>query len=522
MKTKMKTAALAALGAAAAAAIYLSPFGATAQNSMMMMAGGSDQVWDAFGGNQQAQKYSTATQITPENVKDLKRAWSIHTGDVSSGERSTTWGATPLFVNDTVYVGTPWYRIFADEPDTGKTKWVYAAGGADGPPEGQGLKSRGVAYWAAALPEAGKPCQKMVYVGTQLGELHGVDADTGKKCAGFGNNGVVNVDAWSTKNKKFKLGLIQPPAVYKDTLILGWAGLDWVYKTENPGTVFGIDARTGALKWTFNIIPPDMENVTGTANVWASISVDPETGLAFLPTSSPSPNYYGGDRLKEMPYATATVAVKAETGEVVWSRQLVHHDIWDVDTNSAPTLLDIKKDGQVIPALIQATKMGYHFVLNRNTGEPVWPIEERPYPASDVPGEVAAKTQPYVPYPEPTIPDTMNIVPSCASGRPVTSPNTVGEATMQGKPSRGSTVPGVEPTRAIVPEGGITVSTPSALMALMAWGVRFTRVVMGTPECLWCKSCGGRRTPRLTKGQSATRGRRGQGPRRPRAQETQR
>ena len=405
MKTKMKTAALVALGAAAAAALYLSPFGATAQNSMMMAAS-DNQVWDAFGGNQQAQKYSTATQITPENVKNLKRAWSIHTGDVSSGERSTTWGATPLFVNDTVYVGTPWYRIFAVEPDTGKTKWVYAAGGSDGPPQNQGLKSRGVAYWAATMPQSGQPCQKMVYVGTQNGELHGVDADSGKRCAGFGNNGVVNVDAWMTTNKKFKLGLIQPPAVYKDTLILGWAGLDWVHKTENPGTVYGIDARTGALKWTFNIIPPDMQSTTGTANVWASISVDPETGLAFLPTSSPSPNYYGGDRLKEMPYATATVAVKAETGEVVWSRQLVHHDIWDVDTNSAPTLLDIKKDGKIIPALIQATKMGFHFVLNRNTGEPVWPIEERPYPASDVKGEVAAKTQPYVPYPEPTIPDT--------------------------------------------------------------------------------------------------------------------
>ncbi len=405
MKTKMKTAALVALGAAAAAALYLSPFGATAQNSMMMAAS-DNQVWDAFGGNQQAQKYSTATQITPENVKNLKRVWSIHTGDVSSGARSTTWGATPLFVNNTVYVGTPWYRIVAVEPDTGKQKWAYSAGGADGPPENQGLKNRGAAYWAATMPEGGKACQKIVYIGTMTGELHGVDADTGKRCAGFGKNGVVDVNAWATKNAKWKIGLIQPPAVYKDTLILGWAGNDWVYKTENPGTVYGIDARTGALKWTFNIIPPDMQNTTGTANVWASISVDPETGLAFLPTSSPSPNYYGGDRLKEMPYATATVAVKAETGEVVWSRQLVHHDIWDVDTNSAPTLLDIKKDGKIIPALIQATKMGFHFVLNRNTGEPVWPIEERPYPASDVKGEVAAKTQPYVPYPEPTIPDT--------------------------------------------------------------------------------------------------------------------
>jgi len=406
--SKIKTLALGALGlAAAAAAVTLLPsITAIAQNGAVV-ASGENQTWDAFGGNQQAQKYSTATQITPDNVKDLKEAWSMHTGDVSSGARSTTWGATPIFANNTVYVGTPWYRIVAVEPDTGKTKWTYATHGGEGPPENQGLKNRGAAYWAASDPVAGQPCQKIVYIGTMTGELHGVDADSGKPCAGFGKNGVVDVNAWAPKNSKWKIGLLQPPAVYKDTLILGWAGNDWVYKTENPGTVYGIDARTGAMKWTFNIIPPDVENQTGTANVWSGISVDPETGLAFLPTSSPSPNYYGGDRLKEMPYATATVAVKAETGEVVWSRQLVHHDIWDVDTNSAPTLVDIKKDGQTIPALIQATKMGFLFVLNRNTGEPVYPIEERPYPASDVPGEVAAKTQPYVPVPEPTIGDNM-------------------------------------------------------------------------------------------------------------------
>ncbi len=239
-----------------------------------------------------------------------------------------------------------------------------------------------------------------------IGTLHAVDADTGKLCANFGNGGVLDVNQWNTINNKWKYGLIQPPAVYKDTLILGWAGLDWVFKVEDPGTVFGIDARTGKLKWTFNVIPKDMLNTTGTANVWAGISVDPDLGMVYLPVSSPSPNYYGGDRLKEMPYATSTTALNAETGEVVWSRQLLHHDIWDLDINSAPTLLDIKKDGQTIPALVQATKMGFLFVLNRKTGEPVYPIEERPYPASDVPGEVAAKTQPYVPLPVPTVADT--------------------------------------------------------------------------------------------------------------------
>ena len=392
---------LVALGAASVAAAAFLSSGGVAQ----MAGAANDQIWDAFGGNQQAQKYSTATQITPANVKDLKVAWSIHTGDVvKTGPKQTNWGATPLFVNNTVYVGTPMFRIFAVEPDTGHTKWMYDAQGSKRV-DNQGYKNRGVAYWASSTPDASQPCQKVVYLGTVEGTLHAVDADTGKRCAGFGNGGVLDVNQWSTVNAKWKIGLLQPPAVYKDTLILGWAGLDWDYKTENPGTVFGIDARTGALKWTFNIIPKEMQDQTGTANVWASMSVDPENGIVYLPVSSPSPNYYGGDRLTEMPYATSTTALKAETGEVVWSRQLIHHDIWDLDINSAPTLMDIKKDGQTIPALVQATKMGFLFVLNRLTGEPVYPIEERPFPASDVPGEVAAKTQPYVPYPEPTVGD---------------------------------------------------------------------------------------------------------------------
>src|SRR5215469_13845766 len=409
--SKIKNLTLTALGfAAAASALFVLPaHRATAQAPDT----DAPQVSDAFGGNQQAQKYSNATQITPDNVKNLKKAWELHTGDVGSGAHETTWGATPLFVNNTVYVGTPFYRIFAVEPDTGKTKWVYSSDG-NGKAENQGFKNRGVAYWAASNPEAGQPCQKMVYIGTVNGQLHGVDADTGKACAGFGNNGVVDVDAWNTINHKWKVGLIQPPAVYKDTLVLGWAGLDWVYKTENPGTVFGIDARTGKLKWTFNPIPADVQDQTGTANVWAGISVDPETGLAFLPVSSPSPNYYGGDRIKEMPLVTATVAVNAETGEVKWSRQLIHHDIWDLDINSAPTLVDIHKDGQTIPALVQANKMGLMVVLNRNTGEPVYPIVEKPYPASDVPGEQAAPTQPFVPYPAPLVAEQMPPVSTLA------------------------------------------------------------------------------------------------------------
>src|ERR1700734_1294341 len=187
--SKIKNLALYTLGiAAAAAAMLLLPgHRATAQGPN----NDPPQNWDAFGGNQQSQKYSTATQITPDNVKGLKKAWDLHTGDVGSGAHETTWGATPLFVNNTVYIGTPFYRIYAVEPDTGKVKWIYAAS-KQGGPANQGFKGRGVAYWAASAPVAGQACQKMVYIGTMDGELHGVDADTSKACAGFGTNGVVN------------------------------------------------------------------------------------------------------------------------------------------------------------------------------------------------------------------------------------------------------------------------------------------------------------------------------------------
>ncbi len=235
--------------------------------------------------------------------------------------------------------------------------------------------------------------------------LHAVDADTGKPCKGFGNGGVLDVNQWNTMNNKWPLSLLQPPTVYKNTLFLGWAGKDWAYQEAPPGNVFAVDAQTGKLKWTFNALPPDSDPRPATSNVWASMSVDPEHGIVYLPVSSPSPNYYGGDRKEKLPLATSVTALDADTGKVIWSQQLVHHDIWDYDTNSAPVLVDINKDGQTIPALIQSTKQGLLFVLNRLTGEPIYPIEEKKVGASNVPGEQASPTQPYPATPQATIPD---------------------------------------------------------------------------------------------------------------------
>lgn len=365
-----------------------------------------DGTWYTFNGDLKAQKYSPADQITAENVGKLEKAWEVHTGDVSDGSGDvpmSVWSATPLFVNDTVYVGTPFYNIVAIEPDTGKVRWRYESKALLKALTQPDMKNRGVAYWEAENPVEGQACQKRIYIGTMDAKLHAVDADTGQPCADFGQNGILDINSWNTENAAWPLSILQPPTVYKDKLFIGWAGKDWVDSIAPPGTVFAVDAKTGKLEWTFESIPAEMRAKTGTANVWASMSVDSDRNILYLPISSPSPNFYGGNRLDPIPLATSVTALDTETGNVIWSRQLVHHDIWDYDTNSAPTLIDIEKDGQKIPALVQTSKQGFLYVLNRYTGQPIYPIEERPVPASDVEGEVAAETQPFVDHPEPMV-----------------------------------------------------------------------------------------------------------------------
>jgi quinoprotein glucose dehydrogenase len=365
------------------------------------------QNWSTFNGDLMAQKYSTATAITPDNVGKLAVAWQLHTGDVSDGSGGkppSDWSATPLFVNNTIYVSTPFYRIFAIEPDSGKIKWTFDTHSVLKALTQPDLKTRGVAYWQAQNPVADQPCQKIVYIGTMDAQLFAVDADTGKPCAGFGKSGVLDINQWNSMKATWPLSVLQPPTVYKNTLFIGWAGKDWALAQAPAGDVFAVDAQTGTLKWTFDALPADVAKQTGTADVWASMSVDPDNNLVFLPVSSPSPNFYGGNRKESLPLATSVTALNADTGAVVWSRQLVHHDLWDYDTNSAPVLVDIERDGKPVPALVQSSKQGYIYVLNRLTGEPIYPIEETPVPQSDVAGEQSATTQPETATPEATVP----------------------------------------------------------------------------------------------------------------------
>ena len=393
-----------------AASAYEAPAPLLASSTMSAkeaaIAAPSGQTWDTFHGQLSAQKYSPLKQITQSNVKNLTKVWEYFSGDMSPGTpelASTVWSATPIYANETLYLGTPFYRIIALDPESGAEKWVFNTQSnleAVTQPE---LKSRGVAYWQSSQPTAGEACQKIVYLGTMDGRIFAVDADAGSPCKSFGDEGVVNVSQWNKINAKYPLSQLQPPTVVGDRLLIGWAGKDWAYAEAPPGAVFALNARTGELEWEFNPIPKDVEARTGTANVWTAMSYDEKLRLLYVPVSSPSPNYWGGNRTEPMPLATSTTALDIDTGRVVWSRQWVHHDLWDYDINSAPTLMDITVNGEQRAALIQGTKMGFLFVVDRRTGEDIWPIEQRPVPPGSVTQEVYSPTQPFPTRPAPLL-----------------------------------------------------------------------------------------------------------------------
>ncbi|GGW34598.1 glucose dehydrogenase [Gemmobacter lanyuensis] len=360
--------------------------------------------WDTFNGTLAATKFADVTTFTPETVGRLQRAWEVRTGDVSDGSGDlpeTVWSATPIYANGTLYLGTPFYRILALDPATGQERWSYDTRSTLKALTQPALKNRGVAYWESG---ADGPCEKRVYLGTMDATLHAVDADTGQPCADFGENGVLNVNQWNETNDVFPFSLLQPPTIVGDVILIGWSGKDWAYSVEPPGNLMAVSARTGELLWDTGFIPADLIPRTGTANIWSSMSADPDLGLVYVPVSSPSPNYWGGNRLEGVPLATSITAVEIATGKIAWSYQHIHHDIWDYDTPSAPTLVDLPRGGAQVPALVQTTKQGLIFVLDRRTGAPLFPVRERPVPASDAEGEVAAQTQPFVPHPPPTVP----------------------------------------------------------------------------------------------------------------------
>ena len=361
--------------------------------------------WPNYGNDPGGMRYSPLAQINRDNVAKLKVAWTFHTGDVSQGSpgrRASGFETTPIMVDGTLYLTTPFNRIIALDPETGKQRWAFDPQIDQSWQSGDGLINRGVATWLDAKRPSGKPCRRRIFEATIDARLVAIDAADGKPCSDFGQNGEVSLRDVAAFHPGW-YHMTSPPMVVGDIAIVGSA-IDDNGRAEMPsGVVRAFDVRSGALRWSWAPIARKPESATnsaasewrsGAANAWSIMSADPEAGLVFIPTGSASPDYYGGLRPGDDKWADSVVALRASTGELVWGFQLVHHNLWDYDTAAPPLLANIERDGKKTPVVIQGNKTGFLFVLDRQSGAPMFPIEERAVPQSDVPGEIAFPTQP--------------------------------------------------------------------------------------------------------------------------------
>ena len=359
--------------------------------------------WSAYGGGPGGGQYAPLDQINVDNVEDLEVAWEYRTGDVSTGDERadpTAFEANPIFANDKLYLCTAFGRVMALEPDTGNLAWMFdpqqkLAGSLFGL-----HLCRGVAYWQDESSPTNSSCAKRIFLGTVDARVFAVDADTGRVCEDFGDEGEIRLDEFDYVNPG-TVGISSPPAVIGDRIVVGGVISSYsAVKTPN-GIVRAFDARSGEEVWHWNPVPEHLRTRVGGINVWPPMSVDKERGLVFLPTGSATVDPYGVHRTDKLPYANALVAMDAMTGEPLWHFQILRHDLWDYDLPAQPIVVDITRYGKRIEAVIQFTKTGLMFAFHREDGRPVFPIDERPVPASDIPGEASAPTQPHplVPIP---------------------------------------------------------------------------------------------------------------------------
>ncbi|PYU04812.1 MAG: pyrroloquinoline quinone-dependent dehydrogenase [Acidobacteria bacterium] len=381
--------------------------------------------WPNYGNDPGGMRYSALTQINRDNVSKLRVAWIFHTGDVSDGSggrKRSGFEATPILVDGSLYFTTPFNRVIALDPETGKQRWAYDPEIDKTLDYGDGLVNRGVSTWLDSARLADQQCHRRVYEATQDARLISLDALTGKPCLDFGDSGQVSL----RDVPGYRAGwyhMTSPPAVIGDLIVVGSAINDNQLATMPSGVVRAFDVRSGALRWSWDPIPnaspssrskdttgsdpaakADQENVeqrTGAANAWSIMAVDPQRDLIFVPTGSASPDYFGGLRRGDNKWANSVVALHAKTGTIAWGFQLVHHDLWDYDSAPQPLLATLRRDTHDVPVVIQGNKTGLLYVLNRDTGKPVFPVEERRVPQSDVPGELASPTQPFPLAPPP-------------------------------------------------------------------------------------------------------------------------
>ena len=365
---------------------------------LMATVGLAQTEWPFYGNDAGAMRYSAATQIDSANVGKLAQAWTFRTDKPGSED-------IPIVVGGIMYITAP-DGVYALVPETGQLLWKYQT---------TPMALRGLAYWPGA-----RGLNPRVFAGNGP-FLLALDITTGKPAPGFANEGRLDLESGVLGNlKDAPYALQSPPAVFGDVVITGCSNGEGSPTQGAYGDIRGWDAKTGKLLWTFHTVPrpgepgsetwpPDAwKNRSGT-NVWGFFTVDTKRGIVYAPIGSPTSDFYGADRVGDGLYGNSLVALDARTGERKWSRQLVHHDLWDYDLAAPPALFDIHRGGEIIPAVAQITKMGLLFVLDRVTGEPVYGIEERPVPHSNVPGEVTSKTQPFPLKPPPLAKNTFVI-----------------------------------------------------------------------------------------------------------------
>jgi quinoprotein glucose dehydrogenase len=352
--------------------------------------------WPAYGRDPGGARHSPLTQINTGNVSHLQRAWTYHTG-----EQGRSFEATPIFVDNVLYLPTQNQNIVALDPETGTEIWKYTN------PNPSGAESRGVAYWPGD-----RQTPPRILFSTADGRLIALDAKTGGPVPAFGDKGTVNLRAGvADKYPKAHFAISSPPVIYRDVVIVGPSTQE--SGSEGPSAdPRGFDVRTGKVLWTFHTVPrpgePGNETWGPTGwkdragpSQWGLDTVDTERGLVFLPVGNPADSFYGADRQGSNLYANSVIALDALTGKLRWYYQMVHHDLWDYDMNAPPALIEVKRNGKTIPALAQTNKMSLLFILDRTTGKPIYGVEERPVPKGDTPGEWYSPTQPFPLKPPP-------------------------------------------------------------------------------------------------------------------------
>ncbi|HXF23639.1 MAG TPA: PQQ-binding-like beta-propeller repeat protein, partial [Gemmatimonadaceae bacterium] len=368
--------------------------------------------WPSYGYDPAGTRFSPASQITPANAHSLTLAWTYRTGETRpelAAKNRAEFETTPIVIDGVMYLNTPLGRVVALDPTSGSELWVFDAH-VDRAVDPGDFASRGVTAWTDAAANHDAACAMRIFLATVDARLIAIDGHTGKVCDDFGDHGTIDLKKGLRNPPLTQWGEYvetSPPVIIDGLVVVGSSIGDNGRVDKPSGEVRAFDARTGARRWGFDPVTQDPSDPhykswggpnghnTGAANVWSVMTVDSARDLVFLPTTSPSPDYYGGERLGDNRYASSIVALRGSTGKVVWEFQTVHHDLWDYDNAAPPALVTITKDGRKQDVVVEATKTGQLFVLDRATGKPVFPVEERPVPRSDVPGEQSWPTQPF-------------------------------------------------------------------------------------------------------------------------------